>query len=540
MSEPQSRREQDNDIQPRELQRLLVEAERALAGERAAREAAEAALRQTEKRWALLAENGNDLICRQDLDGVLKEVSPSSERLVGRAPGELVGQSIYDLIHPEDRQKVRALHQEAGLAGESGGVVCRLSCSGETLCEFEASARRAEDPETGEPELHTVWRDVSARSDLEQRLRLVQSAVEQASEAVVITESRLERPGPMILYVNPAFTRMTGYKAEEVVGKTPRILQGSRTSREVLDRLVAQLSRGEEFSGETYNYRKDGEEFILNWDIAPVRDAAGRITHWVSIQRDVTEQRLAEARARQHREELAHVTRLNTMGEMASGLAHELNQPLASIGVYAQSALRRVRQGEIDSKELQEAMAQVQVHAERAGEIIRRLRDFVRKRASRRGPQQINELVREVVALLEQDLRRGQTDLQLNLGEALPAVVVDPVQMEQVVLNLTRNAIEAMEANDANDRPLEIQTWAEAGEVRLVVNDAGKPLSDEAIQRLFEPFFTTKPQGLGVGLNISESIVEGHGGRLWVERRGGRGLAVHLSLPAKTTPARPG
>ncbi|HEX7009903.1 MAG TPA: ATP-binding protein [Phycisphaeraceae bacterium] len=370
------------------------------------------------------------------------------------------------------------------------------------------------------------------QQQLEEQLRLIRSAVDQIDEAVVITEVQLDPPGPRIIYVNPGFERMTGYQAHEVIGRTPRILQGPRTSRAVLDRLRKQLEQGLPFHGQTVNYRKDGSEFILDWDITPLRNAQGRITHWVSIQRDVTAQKAAEELARRHEEELAHIGRLSTMGEMASGLAHELNQPLAAITNYIQGCLRRLQSGPIPPGDLEQIMTRIAAQAERASQIIRRLRNFVRKRQTRRSSTRVNDLVMDAIALIEPQVRQQNIQLRLELGADLPLVLLDSIQVEQVILNLVRNAIEAMEDNAPQDRMLTIQTVRESPAlVRVSVRDRGQGVAQGAYNRIFDPFFTTKPRGMGMGLTISQSIVQAHHGRLWAQRNEDRGMTFHFTLP---------
>lgn len=511
----------------------LTEANQRLQEQITAREQAEHALRESEARFRLLAENATDLICRHAPDGRYLYVSPSARKLLGYEPEELVDRSPYEFFHPDDVERIEALHNQVMTWPEAGRIEYRFRRKDNSYLWFETVARAVRAPDTSEVvELHSTSRDITARRQAEHELRLVKSAVEQLDEMVLITDTELDPPGPRVLYVNSAFCRTTGYSEEQILGQSPRILQGPRTNRAVLDRLRSQLSQGEPFEGETYNYRKDGSEFILHWHIATLRDEHGRPTHYVAIQRDVTEQRRMEALAHQRQNELAHVGRLSTMGEMASGMAHELNQPLAAIAIYAQGCLRRLRQQSMSEAELIDALTIVHNQARRASEIIRRLRDFVRKRESQRSPTDVNHLVREVLGLLDPEIQRQTVRIALKLDESLPKVLVDPVQIEQVILNLVRNAMEAMETNAPDDRPLTICTQrADEQTIRVTVQDAGTGMSDEQLARIFEPFYTTKCNGMGMGLNISQSITEANDGQLWAERNLDRGMSFYLTLP---------
>ena len=510
----------------------LTEANRRLKEQIEARKQAETALRESESRFRLIAENLTDLICRHSVDGRYLYVSPSCRKLLGYEPEEMLGRSPYEFFHPQDTEAIRANHAHVLEWPEASTIQYRFRRKDGSYLWFETIAKAIRDAETGEvTEIHSTSRDVTSRREAEQQLRLVTSAVEQIGEMVLITDADLDAPGPHILYANPAFCQATGYSLDEVIGKTPRILAGPRTSRHVLDKLRQCLSDGEPFHGETVNYRKDGSEFILEWHISPLRDEYERITHWVAIQRDVTEQRRNEALARQRQNELAHVGRLSTMGEMASGLAHELNQPLAAIAIYVQGCIRRLQNNQMSQDELIDALECVKDQSQRASEIIRRLRDFVRKREPQRDKTDVNHLVHEVLGLMDPEIQRYGVRLDLDFEESLPPVHVDNVQIQQVVLNLVRNAIEAMEANAPADRPLTIRTCRDDEQVYITVADAGAGMSDEQLQRIFEPFFTTKDSGMGMGLNISQSIAQANDGRLVPERDPERGMRFHLSLP---------
>ena len=270
----------------------------------------------------------------------------------------------------------------------------------------------------------------------------MQAAVDQVGDAVVITDAA-ERPGPYVIYTNEAFEQMTGYRFDEVKGRSPRLLQGPLTDAATLDELRLRLRAGEPFSGEIINYRKSGEPYVLDWHLYPLRDRDKRLTHWVAIQRDVTERNRALETARQHREELAHVTRLSTMGEMAAGLAHELNQPLAAIQNYLGGTLKRVEKQSIDGEGLGRALRQAIGQADRAGQMVRRLRDYVAKRPVVREVVALPDLLAETLGILGPGLRQQQVVVVPDWPDGLPAVRVDRIQIEQVLLNLIRNAAEA-------------------------------------------------------------------------------------------------
>lgn len=223
------------------------------------------------------------------------------------------------------------------------------------------------------------------------------------------------------------------------------------------------------------------------------------------------------------------------MGEMATSLAHELNQPLTVISGSAQVCLDKLRSGEGTSEELLDSVEQVAEQAQRASEIIRRTRNFLRKEEDERRLIDLNDTIRGVEDLLRVDAREQGATIDLGLAEGLPPVWADFVQIQQVVLNLAHNAMEAMAGSDSHQRQLTIQTSAvDGGSVEVAVRDTGHGIATENLARVFDPFFTTKPSGLGMGLAISRSIVEAHGGRLWAASNERIGAVFRFALPSGT------
>jgi C4-dicarboxylate-specific signal transduction histidine kinase len=251
------------------------------------------------------------------------------------------------------------------------------------------------------------------------------------------------------------------------------------------------------------------------------------------LQREMADRKVAEEKERQHREELAHVARLNTMGEMASSLAHEINQPLTAIVGYTRSCLRRLRSADWSADELVDPLEKAAAEAKRGGEIIRRLRKLVRKRESERLLFDVNEAAREVLAMIEPEARAKGATLQSNLTKDPLLVMADRVQVGQVILNLVRNGLEAMNDQDQHERQLTFETAAgDAGTIEVAVADCGPGGSIRDLDRLFEPFYSTKPEGLGLGLAISRTIIETHGGRLTAQPNSCGGLTFRFTLPA--------
>jgi len=263
----------------------------------------------------------------------------------------------------------------------------------------------------------------------------------------------------------------------------------------------------------------------------PQFDAHGRAVGVWGISTDITERKRAEEQARQHQADLAHVLRLGTVGEMAAGLAHEINQPLGAVANYAQGAVLRMRNGSVRPAELLPVLEAMAHEALRAGEVVRRMRDLVRKEPSELKPADLNALVRDSAKVVEGDARQLGIEVQLDLASELPAVLCDGVQIEQVILNLLRNALEAVQGHSDGGRCVAITTAASGRDaVAVSVRDNGVGLPEPSVD-VFAPFFSTKAHGLGMGLSISRSIIEAHHGQVCATRNDDGGSTFSFSLP---------
>jgi PAS domain S-box-containing protein len=513
----------------------LTDANQQLEAEIAEREQTERALRAAQERLQFLLSSNAAVIFTCETTGVYGPtfVSENVRELWGYEAKQFTDDPSFwvQRVHPEDRQRLLASVAQVFETGQHVAEYRFLHGDGRYRWVHEG-VRLVRERDGSPLELVGFLIDITEQKEVQKQLSLVQAAVEQVQDVVVITDANMDPPGPRIVYVNPAFTEVTGYKPEEVVGTTPRILQGPRPSRDLLESFNRQLRRGRSFSGEAVQHRKDNSEYTVQWQLTPIRDAAGKIINWVSIERDITEKKQSEELNRQHQAELAHVARLSTMGEMASGLAHELNQPLAAINNYVQGCMRRFEAGTMQVDDLKAALGHVLSQADRAGEIIRRMRNFVRKREPRRSTIDVNGLVHNVISLIDPEAREHSVKIRTELAEGLPLIIGDNIQIEQVLVNLVRNAMDAMLQKDLDDRRLVITTSLDRDEfVHISVIDRGVGMDDQELDHIFDPFFTTKPHGMGMGLTISKTIVDSHGGRIWARRNRTWGMTFHVALP---------
>lgn len=271
----------------------------------------------------------------------------------------------------------------------------------------------------------------------------------------------------------------------------------------------------------------------LGWALKALRDDDQNVVEIVGAGRDVTDRHNNEERARVDLNTLAHAGRIQSMGEMATTLAHELNQPLTAILSFSQASQRVLSEQDLDRDELAFALERIAVNAKLAGEIIGQMRSFIRKDEPRAEQSNINALVAEAMELVASELQHHEIDVDLNLTEAIPNVQVDPVQIQQVILNLVRNSIEAMQSQPVDQRRLLIATRiCKPGNIEVTVIDSGPGLDPTIAEQLFEAFVTTKPEGMGVGLSICKSLVESHGGRLSAHQSSEGGAVFNFILPS--------
>ena len=376
-------------------------------------------------------------------------------------------------------------------------------------------------------------RQLARRQQAEVALR-AESAFRKAMEDSLLTGMRARDLEGRLTYVNSAFCRMTGFAPDELIGLKPPMPYWDPERMEQTFELHRQImSGGSAAEGtEVRLRRKNGEVLDALVFEAPLIDASGRHAGWMGSVLDITEQKRAREQARQQEERLQQSSRLITMGEMASTLAHELNQPLAAIASYNSGCINRLQdERPIDRGELLDVHERIARQARRAGDIIRRVHDFVRRSEPKREPLDLSAVIRDAIALIEADARKRRMQLHTDLTTHLPQVQADAVMIEQIVINLVRNAMDAMRNTPPADRVVEVSTALDGRFALVTVADRGTGIPAEIAARLFEPFFTTKHEGMGMGLNICRSIAELHHGRLGFEVRPGGGTLFILSLP---------
>lgn len=357
----------------------------------------------------------------------------------------------------------------------------------------------------------------------EQQMRLMTDTLPMLI-AYIDTERRYR-------FNNSAYEQWFGIPRERIQGRTMEDVLGPE-AYEALKHYVDQALAGERVHFETEVQYREGLPRQVNGTYVPHADEAGNIQGFYVLIQDISERKHAEAETARLREKLAYMARVATMGELAASLAHEINQPLAGILSNAQAAAHLLKQKPPDLQEIHDTLNDIIADDKRAGEVIRRLRNMFKKGATQHEPLNINELIRQVAGFVRSDAQAKKIALALDLESGLPDIAGDQIQLQQVVLNLTLNGFEAMSETELRQRRLLIRTSRpEPATVEVSVSDTGTGLEEDIRAHMFEPFFTTKTHGLGMGLAISRSIVEAHGGTIRAAANSGRGITVHFTLP---------
>lgn len=385
-----------------------------------------------------------------------------------------------------------------------------------------------------------LQREIAERRRVEEALQDSRRFVERITDATPSIVYILDVTLRQLVYANEKLRAVLGYELDEVREWTEEFLTNTvhpddlaRVRQALVDTVSIREDETQEV--ETRIRHADGScRWFRCRTVIFRRTSDGAVRLVLGAADDITDRKVAEEQSRQQQEQLVYVSRLTMLGELATGIAHELNQPLMAVANYAQAALRRVRSDEWSREELTKCLEKTSHQALLAGEIIKRLRRLVSKSPPEQAETNLNDTIRDVVEMVRTEAEGREVHVQLELPEELPLVRADRIQLQQVMLNLVRNGFEAMHGTPSEDRCLTVESRRiDQDSVAVCVRDAGEGCESRQLDRLFEPFFTTKEQGLGMGLSISRSIIESHGGRLTAQPNATRGLTFQFTLPIR-------
>jgi PAS domain S-box-containing protein len=347
-------------------------------------------------------------------------------------------------------------------------------------------------------------------------------------------------PDGAVDFINHHWVEYTGLSTEKTMGSGWKTAVHPADLPRYVERRSASVASGEPFEHEVRFRRATGGEY--RWFLSrsvPLRDSGGKIVKWYGISTDIEDRKRAESereRLRQLEADLAHVNRVSTLGEMAASLAHEIKQPIAAAVTTANSCIAWLAQEPPNVDRARAAAARIDEYGNRAAEIIDRIRSLYKKSPPQRELVDANGVIREMLTLLKGEADRYSVSMRAELAPELPKIMADRVQLQQVFMNLMLNGIEAMREDGGE---LTVKSELPGGQLQFCVRDTGRGLSSEKMDQIFSAFFTTKPQGSGMGLAISRSIVESHGGRLWADANDGQGATFHFTLPIQATESSP-
>jgi PAS domain S-box-containing protein len=495
------------------------------------RKRAEDALRASEERWRRLFETSAAGMGLATIEGRYLATNRAFQTMLGYTDDELKGLSPIDLSFPEERETAaRAIANLASGKVQSYQVDRRYRKKDGTPMWLSITVSRVPGSEFTSPLLQAIYIDIDDRKRAETALRDSEERWRTVFEMapVGIATFSMDR---RFATANPALQRMLGYSENELrrVTGVEITVQDDRAISESMNEAIAS-GRRREYQLEKRYRRKDGEIVWVNANAALVSARDGAPTFYAAMFLDITARRRAEEALQHAQAELARVARLSTVGELGASIAHEINQPLAAIIASGDAALRWI--GRQDLASARESVGRMIGDANRASEIVARIRALTKNRPLEQVRLDINEIVEEVLGFARIEMAARNVSVHRHLQANAPAVMGDRVQLQQVLLNLVMNALEAM--NNVTSRRRELTVMSSLTEDRTLVatvRDTGPGLDPAKVGKVFDAFFTTKPNGMGLGLAISTSIVEAHGGRLWAAAAEPYGAAFSFSLP---------
>ena len=513
------------------LERLVPSVKRALreARERAERRKAEAALRRSEmyleeaQRLSHTGSFGWNVLSGEiywsDETYRIFECEPTTKPTL---------QMVIDRTHPDDRVRLQQIIERALIERREYLAEHRVVMADGSVKYLRAvgNCARSEDP--GRIVFIGAVTDVTERKRAEETLREQANLLNLTHDAIFVRDMN-----GVITYWNRGAEALYGWTAGQAEGRIARELLKT-VSSVPRDRIMAELLSSGRWEGELGRTKKDGTQVVVasRWSLQ--RDARGMPVAALETDNDITERKRAEEereRLRQLEADLARINRMSMMGELAASLGHEINQPIGAAAINATACLRWLQREPPEIEEARQTASRIVSDLARVGDIIERNRSLYRRGTPQSEPIDLNEIIRQMVVLLHDAANRQSISIRTDLDAALPTTTADHVQLQQVLMNLMLNGIEAMQ--DESGELSVTSTRTEDGQLLISVSDSGTGLPGEEPERIFEAFFTTKPQGTGMGLSISRRIIESHGGRLWASPNTGRGATFQFTLPTR-------
>jgi len=498
-------------------------------------------LRSADERTRLIIETALDAVVTMNSQGLITSWNKQAETIFGWSPGEAIGRHMADMIIPEQHRTAHKLGLRRFLATGEGPILRRRI---EIIAVRRSGAEFPVELEVVPVRLRHDWafsafiRDITESRLAEEKLRESELNLRQMTETIPEMLWGATPDGSMD-YCNTRVLDYTGLSQQEIKGAGWMKMIHPDDAENVARAWKRSVESGEPFYFEFRGLRaSDGKHRWCVSRALPLRSAGGDILRWHGTVVDFHDRRQAQEDLRNAQAELAHVNRVITMGELTASIAHEVNQPLASIIASGDSCAAWLTNEPPNLDKARAAASRVIQAATQASETVQRLRALFRKTTSMTTSVDVNAAIEDTISLVRHEAQRNKVVLRTELGPVVASVKGDRVQLQQVILNLTMNGIESVARLDHEPRWVMIRsTLSNTGELVVSVEDTGPGIEAEHADRLFAPFFTTKPHGIGMGLPICRSIIEAHGGRLWAAKNEPRGAVFNFVLPAQATSA---
>ena len=493
---------------------------------------------------------------------IIKEVNKSAIHFLRAKSAEHLRENLDDIYNPLGALKMPAIIQafmngqkylkvESSITdfmGEQHNIVMRISTTAKdfsrTFMSFEDISEIKKIQEELETRVKTrtyelekanreLRAEIKSREQIAKDLRHSEARYRQLNAIYPVGIFHTDKNGKNT-YVNSKACEIQGMKASDAraYGWTETLHPEDR------ERVISTWENGVKYGipiNIDYRFVRNNKVTWVNGQTVPEYDEKGSIAGYVGILADITRQREAEEQIKQNQIEIAHFSRLNSMGEVASGIAHELNQPLTAIMSYASGVKRRLK--DIDkniSKEIFDAIDQTIAQAQRAGEVIHHLKDFLRKGALSKKQTDINAAINDVLMFISTPISNANISINLKLDKQLPSIYADKIHIEQVVINIINNAVDAIVEAESTKREITISTASyEKDSIRITIADTGPGIASSLIDNIFNPFITTKQDGMGIGLSLCYNIVDKHGGKITVSSKQDKGTIFHIILPIR-------
>src|SRR5215471_19125108 len=487
----------------------------------------ERALRDSEERMSLAAEAANLAVWEWDLSTDEVWTTGTHREVPGRPVSEKgTMEDFISRLHIDDRDRVRQALTDAIDSGEDFACEFRFMLRNGRLRWATARGRCIKTPDGKNMRFRGVSMDVTAQKDVDDLFRL---ATESSLSGVALVNERGE-----IILVNSQVEKLFGYQRDELVGESIEILVPERFANQHPAHrakfLAAPTARAMGAGRELFARRKDGSEFPVEIGLNPIQTPDGVVVLTTIV--DISARKAAEEETRRSRQQVELLSRVSLLGEMTASLAHELNQPLAAIVNNATAAMQYLEQNRLNPEQLRDILTDVVADGRRACDVMHNVRSAIKKGTAIRGRINLNDIVKAITHMVQPDAAAHRCIIKTSFAGDLPLIEGDPIQIQQAVINLVRNAFDAMRDAPPNRRIVEIATdYNGDGAIGVAVRDYGSGISEAIRERLFEQFFTTKDEGLGMGLAIVRSIAEAHGGTITAENADGGGARFHFRLP---------